>query len=84
MHARQIVLSDELEAFANSQVVDGTHESIDDYVASLIQRGRQAKAELHGLLIEGVLSGGAREATAAYWDQKRAKFLERYRTNAAE
>ncbi len=84
MPSRQIILSNDLEAFAETQVITGVHSSFDDYVAALIQRDRRAKAELEALLLQGVASGGAREATPAYWDQKRAKFLELHLTKAAE
>ncbi len=57
-----------------------------DFVRTLIRedRERQAKKQLELLLLEGVRSGEAEEATDAYWDALKAQIRETVSSEPAE
>ena len=65
-----ILLPDGLEDYVKERVAEGEYRSPGDFVRHLIRadmesRGRQ---ELERLLLEGLASGAAEEATADYLD----------------
>lgn len=65
-----ISLPEALREHVQKRVAEGGFANASDFVRSLIRedRERQAKERLELLLLEGVRSGEAEEATAAYWD----------------
>lgn len=70
-----ISLPELLRDHVHKRVTEGGFANASDFVRTLIRedRERQAKAELELLLLEGVRSGEAQEATDAYWDALKAE-----------
>jgi len=73
-----ISLPELLRDHVQKRVAEGGFANASDFVRTLIRedRERQAKAELELLLLEGVRSGAAEEATDGYWDALKAEVRE--------
>ncbi len=73
-----ISLPELLREHVQKRVAEGGFANASDFVRTLIRedRERQAKEELELMLLEGVRSGEAEEATDAYWNAIEAEIHE--------
>lgn len=63
-----ISLPDDLLRFLESQVATGRYRNETDYIRELLAHARSGHERLDALLIEGLESGAASEATAEDWN----------------
>jgi antitoxin ParD1/3/4 len=75
-----ILVPESLKEFVEAQLGENGYNTPSDYVCALIREDRKRKAEekLEALLIEGLESGPPIEVTPEFWEEKRARLLERY------
>ena len=64
-------LSEELQAFVNSQVEAGRFDGASGYIEALIARAKNGKENLEALLIEGLDSGDPIPLDADEWTRIR-------------
>ena len=82
MATMNISLPDTLREFVEEQVAEGGYSTASEYVRELIRADQKRRAEerLETLLLEGLQSGPAMEATPEWWEQFRADLLERHQS----
>jgi antitoxin ParD1/3/4 len=70
-----ISLPQSLKDYIGERVVGGRFSNPSDYIRSLVREDqkRQAEEKLEALLIEGLASGPADEATPEYWQELAAQ-----------
>lgn len=75
-----ISLSESLRAFVDRQVAEGNHGTAEGYLEFLLREAQRRRAEekLERLLLEG-LEGEGTVVTKEWWDDFRARLLERHR-----
>lgn len=68
-----ISLPDSLKAFVESQIANKGYGNVSEYFRSLVRdaQARENEARLEVLLLEGLASGDAVEATPEFWDDLR-------------
>lgn len=76
MSTMNISLPEELKAFVDQQVSNGSYTSSSEYVREMLRKERD-REKLRGLLLEGMSSPLAGEADAAYFDGLRQGIRER-------
>lgn len=75
-----ISLPDQLQSFVEEQAKALGYDSTNEYVYQLIMREQERVAQqeqIESLLLEGLDSGDPIEATDDWWEQKRARLVER-------
>jgi antitoxin ParD1/3/4 len=79
MFTFNLSLPEQLQEFVEQQVASGAYGSTSDYIHHLIcqDQERIAQKRLEALLIEGLDSGEAIEVTDEWWEEKRAKLVEK-------
>lgn len=83
MTTMNISLPDALKSFVDQQVKSEGYGTSSEYVRELIRRD-QDRAMLRGALLEGLNSGVAGEADAAYFAELRARVAAPGKKNPAE
>ncbi|MFS8148299.1 ribbon-helix-helix domain-containing protein [Rhizobium sp. BR 249] len=68
-----ISLPDSLKAFVESQMASKGYGNVSEYFRGLVRdaQERENEARLEALLLEGLASGNAVEATPAFWSDLR-------------
>ncbi|EJZ19708.1 ribbon-helix-helix domain-containing protein [Rhizobium sp. Pop5] len=68
-----ISLPDSLKAFVESQMASKGYGNVSEYFRGLVREAqeRENEARLEALLLEGLASGDAVEATPAFWSDLR-------------
>jgi hypothetical protein len=79
MAVLQLQLPDRLKTLAETRAADAGFDSLDAYIASLIESDEAVplSAELDAELIAGLDSGPAFEVTAGFWDDLKRRVRER-------
>ena len=79
MQTMNISLPDTLKDFVEEQVSSGNYSSASEYMRELLRGAleRKANERLHALLLEGLESGGLREATPEFWSNMRSDIAAR-------
>ena len=79
MTTMNISLPDTMKAFVDAQIQERGYGTSSEYIRDLIRsdQTRQAEQRLAALMLEGLESGPAIPADAAYWDRKREAFKQR-------
>jgi len=79
MTTMNISLPDTMKAFVDAQIQERGYGTSSEYIRDLIRsdQTRQAEQRLATLMLEGLESGPAIPADAAYWDRKREAFKQR-------
>ncbi len=79
MTTLSISLPDSMRTFIDQKVAHGGYSTASEYIRQLVRedQNRLAQERLEELLMEGIESGEAIEATPEYWAQKRAMLLNR-------
>ena len=72
MTTLNISLTEELRAFIDEQVAQGSYNNASEYVQNLI-----IKAQLETMLLEGLDSGEPIDVTDEWWEQKRRRLTDR-------
>ena len=74
-----ISLPDSVKEFIETQLGENGYSTAGEYVYALIREDQKRKSEekLEALLLEG-LEGDPIEVTDAWWEEKRARLVERY------
>jgi len=67
-----ISLTEELRAFIDEQLAQGSYNNASEYVQNLI-----IKAQLETMLLEGLDSGEPIDVTDEWWEQKRRRLTDR-------
>ena len=67
-----VSLPEDLKAYVDERVADGSYGTSSEYVRELIRRDRD-RLQLRALILEGVQSPNAATADAAYWAAKRRR-----------
>ena len=80
MATMNISLPDALREFVEEQVAEGGYSTASEYVRELIRQDQKRRGleRLETLLLEGLESGPAAEATPEWWEQFRADLLRRH------
>jgi antitoxin ParD1/3/4 len=81
-----ISLSDQVQTFVEEQAIAAGFNSANEYVCHLILREQERVAQherIESLLLEGLESGEAVEATDGWWEQKRTQLVERFQQSDA-
>ncbi|RUL97419.1 ribbon-helix-helix domain-containing protein [Rhizobium chutanense] len=73
-----ISLPDSLKAFVESQMASKGYGNVSEYFRGLVRDAqvRENEARLEALLLEGLASGDAVEATPAFWNDLRKEAAE--------
>ena len=81
MTTLNISLTEELRAFIDQQIAQGSYNNASEYVHHLISQAQQAyqQARIETMLLEGLDSGEPIDVTDEWWEQKRAQLVERFR-----
>ena len=84
METITISLSESMREFIDAQLADNGYSTASEYICALIREDQKRKAEekLEALLLEG-LEGDPIEVTDAWWDEFRARLIERHRKATA-
>lgn len=75
-----ISLPDQIQSFVEEQAKALGYDSTNEYVYQLIMREQERVSQqerIESLLLEGLNSGDAIEATDDWWEQKRARLVGR-------
>lgn len=81
-----ISLPDQIQPFVEQQAKAAGYDSTNEYVYQLIVREQERLAQqerIESLLLEGLDSGDSIEATDDWWEQKRARLVERLQQSGA-
>ena len=78
METITISLSESMMEFIDAQLAENGYSTASEYICALIREDQKRKAEekLEALLLEG-LEGDPVEVTDAWWEEKRARLVER-------
>lgn len=69
-------IPDQLKAWVESQIEAGLYTSTSDYLRDLIRNDQSQKQQLDQLLLDGLDSGKAIEATDKYWKHKKSRLQQ--------
>ncbi|HMC87992.1 MAG TPA: type II toxin-antitoxin system ParD family antitoxin [Gemmataceae bacterium] len=80
METMNIALPEPMKEFVQEQVTEGGYSSVSEYVRGLIREDqrRKTEAQLEALLLEG-LEGKGIKATDDWWEEFRAKLIQRHK-----
>jgi len=76
-----ISLPEHVQRFVDEQAIVAGFDSTNDYICHLIVREQERIAQqsrIEALLVEGLESGEAVEATDDWWEQKRTQLVARF------
>lgn len=76
-----VSLPESMKSFVEHEVAEGGYTSASEYMRELIRKAkkeREAQENLERRLLEGLDSGPAKEITPEYWQQLKAKLVERH------
>jgi antitoxin ParD1/3/4 len=85
MTSMNITLPEPMRRFVEEQVASGDYGTASEYVRALIREDqkRRTQERLEALLIEGLDNGEAVEATPEFWQNLRARIVERRQSGKA-
>lgn len=76
MMAVNISLPETIQSFVEQQVAKGGYSNASEYILHLILQEQAKAARVEALLLEGLDSGDAIEATDDWWEQKRTQLMQ--------
>ena len=77
MTTLNISLPDNLREWIDDRVKKGDYSSASDYMRDLVRTDQRRRVNLDELLLEGLDSGEAVEATPAFWAKKHQQLKHR-------
>ena len=81
MTTLNISLPDNLREWIDARIKKGDYSSASDYMRDLIRNDQKKHVSLDEVLLEGINSGNAVEATPAFWQKKQQQLISRIKTN---
>ena len=86
MATMNISLPDAMRQFVEERVAEGGYSTASEYFRDLVREDqkREAQTRLETLLLEGLDSGPAVEATAEWWEQFRSELTQRFQERHKE